>query len=79
MQSAWLEQKREACPSQNERGMADHLRSVVLDAYLRDTDRAYTLIGERYQRADLGGSEPFSAQEFLLQWYRTHPSTAEEP
>jgi polyphosphate kinase len=46
-----------------------HLRGVVLDAYLRDTDRAMVLDSSgRYERPDAkdGG---FNAQQFLLQHY----------
>ena len=58
--------------------IAGHLRSVVLDAYLRDTDRAYVLVGDRYQPAERSGVEPFSAQQFLLDWYRSEPLSADD-
>ena len=58
--------------------IAQHLRGVVLDAYLRDTDRAYILNGDRYDPATAGEAEPFSAQTFLLDWYRSSPSPTEE-
>ena len=58
--------------------IADHLRSIVLDAYLRDCDRAYVLTGPRYERACDRAGEPFSAQQFLLDWYRTTPLAGEE-
>jgi polyphosphate kinase len=46
----------------------DHLRGVVLDAYLRDTDRAMTLDSAgAYDRAE--GSERFNAQQALLRHY----------
>lgn len=54
--------------------IANHIRSVVLDAYLRDTDRAYVLAGDRYETADKPGAEAFSAQQFLLDLYRTDRS-----
>ena len=47
----------------------EHLRDVVLHAYLRDTDRAMVLDSAgRYERPD-AGSGPFNAQQFLLQHY----------
>ena len=58
--------------------IASHIRSVVLDAYLRDTDRAYLLVGDRYRPADKPGEEPFSAQQFLLDWYRSDSSLRDE-
>jgi polyphosphate kinase len=58
--------------------IADHLRSVVLDAYLRDTARAYVLVGDRYESAGRSGGEPFDAQQFLLDWYRSEALTADE-
>jgi polyphosphate kinase len=45
------------------------LRDVVLDAYLRDTTRAYLLdVTGRYNRPDRVG-EGFDAQRFLLDYY----------
>src|SRR5688572_12594145 len=47
----------------------EHLRDVVLNAYLRDTDRAMVLDSTgRYQRPE-GGSGGFNSQQFLLQHY----------
>ena len=43
-----------------------------------DPDRAYALTGLRYERASDGAGEPFSAQQFLLDWYRTAPLAGEE-
>jgi polyphosphate kinase len=46
-----------------------HLRDVVLSAYLRDTDRAMVLDSTgRYQRPE-SASGRFNAQQFLLQHY----------
>lgn len=59
--------------------IANHIRSVVLDAYLRDTDRAYVLAGDQYAAADKPGSDAFSAQQFLLDLYRSDPSAPDEP
>ena len=59
--------------------ISQHLRSVVLDAYLRDTERAYVLAGDRYECATPAeGDEPFSAQRFLMEWYRSHPADSED-
>jgi polyphosphate kinase len=53
-----------------------HLRDVVLDAYLRDTDRAYVLADGRYVRTSPAPGEPrVSAQQQLLDRYTpTRPS-----
>ena len=46
----------------------EHLRDVVLDAYMRDTDRAMVLDSAgRYARPENAGQ--FNAQQFLLQHY----------
>jgi polyphosphate kinase len=51
----------------------EHIRDVVLHAYLRDTDRAMVLDSSgKYQRPE-GASGTFSAQQFLLQHY-TEPA-----
>jgi polyphosphate kinase len=45
-----------------------HLRDVVLNAYLQDTDRATVLDATgQYERP--GASDPFNAQRFLLEHY----------
>ena len=50
--------------------LAGHIRDVVLDAYVRDTDRAYILRGDSYSRVQAAPDEPrFSAQDALLAWY----------
>ena len=52
----------------------EHIRDVVLHAYLRDTDRAMVLDSSgKYQRPE-GASGTFSAQQFLLQHY-TEPAS----
>jgi polyphosphate kinase len=51
--------------------MANHLRSVVLAAYLNDTDRARVLSADGTYKRDahaLGG-EPINAQDLLLEWH----------
>jgi len=47
-----------------------HLRDVVLDAYLKDTDRAMALdAAGGYTRVAPGPDGRFNAQEFLLRYY----------
>ena len=57
------------CPIR-ESGTRQHLRDVVLDAYLRDNNRAFTLDGNgNYRQIQPNHDEtPFSAQQFLLDW-----------
>jgi polyphosphate kinase len=64
-----LDRRVEAVCWVRDRALADHIRSTVLDTYLRDTERAYVLHGERYERAQAGDGAPVNAQEELLQWY----------
>ncbi|MGE3177807.1 MAG: polyphosphate kinase 1 [Vicinamibacterales bacterium] len=57
--------------------VAQHIRQVVLDTYLRDTDRAYVLHGDRYTRATpTQGEARMSAQDALLTWYTTTKADA---
>ena len=59
-------------------GIAGHLREVVLDAYLHDTDRAYVLTDGRYVGANATPGAPrLSAQQLLLERY-TSPQSAPE-
>ena len=47
----------------------EHLRDVVLHAYLQDTDRATVLDSNgRYHKTE-GTAGSFNAQQFLLQHY----------
>jgi polyphosphate kinase len=55
------------CPVRDA-ALADHIRSVI-DTYVRDTERAYVLHGDRYEHASAGDGPPVNAQEELLQWY----------
>jgi polyphosphate kinase len=53
-----------------DRGIVRHLRDVVLDAYLRDNDRAYVLTDSKYLPAQRREGEPrISAQQLLLERY----------
>jgi hypothetical protein len=57
-----------------------HIRDVVLDAYLRDNDRAYTLVDNDYQRPKRADGEPrLNAQQFLMDWYTTSPREGNDP
>ena len=47
----------------------EHLRDVVLGAYLRDTDRAMVLDSAGTTSGRQTGSEHFDAQQFLLRHY----------
>ena len=61
------------------RHIARHIRDVVLDAYLRDTDRAYVLVNDEYQKAaPCQDGSRMSAQQLLLEWYRSNPVVDEE-
>ncbi len=47
----------------------EHLRDVVLDVYLKDTDRAMLLDSAGHYARVAAGSGPFNAQQSLLQHY----------
>jgi len=49
--------------------LADHIRSTVLETYLRDNVRAYELHGDRYERAPVQDGPRTNAQEQLLTSY----------
>jgi len=79
-----LDRRVEALCPIRDAALAEHIRSVVLDTYLRDTERAYILHGDRYERASAGDGPRVNAQEDLLQWYaasriRDDAGTAERP
>jgi polyphosphate kinase len=64
-----LDRRVETLTPVRDRDLLRHLRDVVLDAYLRDTARAYRLdVSGSYQRPDREG-EGFDAQRFLLAHY----------
>jgi polyphosphate kinase len=66
-----LDRRVEALTPVRDPEIRRHLRDVVLDAYLRDTDRATELAADgRYRRpAAQSGAERFNAQRFLLDSY----------
>ncbi len=55
------------CPVRDP-ALANHVRDIVLQTYLQDTDRAYILTGSRYHVAASDGPR-FNAQQLLLEWY----------
>jgi polyphosphate kinase len=65
-----LDRRVEALVPVRDVGIARHMREVIFDAYLRDTDRAYVLTDRRYERVQPAPPAPrFNAQEYLLTWY----------
>ena len=64
-----LDRRVEALTPVRDAEILEHLRDVVLSAYLRDTNRAMVLDSAgRYARPE-GASGDFNAQRFLLQHY----------
>jgi polyphosphate kinase len=56
------------CPVRDP-ALRDHLRTVVIEAYLRDNERAWTLDAAGvYHPAAVDGA-PFAAQQTLLEHY----------
>ena len=65
-----LRRRVEALIPIREERILRHLRDVVLDAYLKDTDRAMALDASGgYTRVAPGPDGRFNAQEFLLRYY----------
>lgn len=63
----------------SEGGILRHIRDVVLDAYLRDNDRAYALHGTDYEPVERSADEPrLSAREYLMDWYTTSETNQDE-
>lgn len=59
--------------------LARHVRDVVLQTYLDDTDRAYVLDGDRYERVrPHEDTKRLSAQQALLAWYTTSKTDIDE-
>ena len=63
-----LDRRVEAVCPVRDATLANHVRDVVLQTYLQDTDRAYILSGNRYHAA-AGGGPRLNAQQRLLEWY----------
>jgi len=67
------------CPVRD-RGLAAHIRTTVLEAYLRDNDRASMLNDDRYEPAPSDDpSGRVSAQRELLEWYTSRPHAHDLP
>jgi polyphosphate kinase len=67
-----LDRRVEALVPVRDPEILEHLRDVVLNAYVRDTERAFVLDSAgRYERPASGSGE-FTSQQFLLQHYTEH-------
>jgi polyphosphate kinase len=64
-----LDRRVEALCPVRDAALANHVRDVVLQTYLQDTDRAYILNGSRYHVAAGEGGPRLNAQQLLLDWY----------
>ena len=73
-----LDRRVEALCRVRDATLAAHIRTVALEAYLQDTERAYILNGSRYEVASAGSGPRVNAQEKLLAWY-TATSEPGEP
>lgn len=74
-----LDRRVEALCRISDDGIIRHIRDVVLGAYLRDNDRAYTLVDSEYTPATPAAGEPrMSAQDYLIEWYTTLARTQDE-
>jgi polyphosphate kinase len=68
-----LDRRVEALCPVRDAALANHVRDVVPQTYLQDTDRAYILNGSRYHVA--AGDRPrLNAQQLLLDWYTSAPA-----
>ena len=72
-----LDRRVEAVCRVRDRSIVRHIRDVVLDAYLRDSDRAYVLTDGRYEPADAPDGARVNAQEVLLDWYSSTARSSE--
>jgi polyphosphate kinase len=69
-----LDRRVEALVLVRDSGIARHVRDVIFDAYLRDTESTYLLVDRSYKRlAPARPAPPFNAQEHLLEWYANAP------
>jgi polyphosphate kinase len=64
-----LDRRVEAVCPVRDPSLANHVRDVVLQTYLQDTDRAYILNGSRYHVAPGNGGPRLNAQQMLLELY----------
>jgi polyphosphate kinase len=72
-----LNRRVEALCRIRDEGIVRHIRDVVLDAYLRDSNRAYLLTGSQYHAATPNGEPSVNAQQELLAWYTSRPASSE--
>lgn len=72
-----LNRRVEAVCRIRDEGIIRHIRDVVLDAYLRDSDRAYVLTGNRYDPATSEPGARVNAQQELLAWYISRPPSVD--
>ena len=72
-----LNRRVEAVCRVRDEGIVRHIRDVVLDAYLRDSDSAFVLTGNRYEPAASDPAARVNAQQELLAWYTARPAAAE--
>jgi polyphosphate kinase len=70
-----LDRRVEALCPVREATLASHVRDVVLQTYLQDTDRAYILNGSRYHVAAAEDGPRLNAQQQLLEWYTSAAAT----
>ena len=73
-----LDRRVEALCRVRDEGIIRHIRDIVLGAYLRDTDRAYVLTGNRYEHAAMDSASRINAQQELLAWYTSASAEAVE-
>ena len=74
-----LDRRVETLCRVHDAGIARELRHVVLDAYLRDNERAYELIDGSYTRIlPAPGAARVSAQRLLLEWYTQKPTSPDD-
>jgi len=64
-----LDRRVEALCKVNDAAIARHIRQVVLQAYLDDTERAYELTTRGYQPVASADRPPLNAQRHLQTWY----------
>jgi polyphosphate kinase len=72
-----LNRRVEAVCRVRDEGILRHIRDVVLNAYLRDSDSSYVLIGNRYEPVTVDPAARLNAQQELLGRYTSRPSSAE--
>ena len=73
-----LDRRVEALCRILDEGIVRHIRDVVLDAYLRDSDAAYLLEDHRYALSTSSDAAPrVNAQQELLAWYTSRAASVE--